>query len=96
MCSVHVLEPQNKLLDPPSQKHIPSLPAPQVMNLMFFLGTVHYLVDHWRKAAGIIKSELKANFLIVLKLFFIMGERGQEEANPSPTHLAVVEIPSLL
>ena len=45
----------------------------KVMNFLFFLGTVHFLVDHWRKAAGVIKSEVKANFLIVLKLIVIMG-----------------------
>jgi hypothetical protein len=44
------------------------------MNLLFFLGTVYDLVDHWRKAAGVIKSEVRGNFLIVLKLFFIMGQ----------------------
>ena len=82
------------------------------MNVLFFIGTVYYLVDHWRKAAGVIKSEVKittitivifhklflfklsrspslssfsmegtcfqvrSNFLIVLKLFFIMGTKG--------------------
>ena len=30
----------------------------QVMNVLFFIGTVYYLVDHWRKAAGVIKSEV--------------------------------------
>ena len=28
------------------------------MNVLFFIGTVYYLVDHWRKAAGVIKSEV--------------------------------------
>ena len=69
------------------------------MNVLFFIGTVYYLVDHWRKAAGVINSQVveipiwnkysfqpfaycpkqslraqvRSNFLIVLKLFFIMG-----------------------
>ena len=47
--------------------------ALQVANVLFFLMTVYYLVEHWRNAAGIIKSETRGNFLIVLKLFFIMG-----------------------
>ena len=45
----------------------------QATNIIFFLLTVYYLVDHWPKASGMIKSETSANFLIVLKLFFIMG-----------------------
>ena len=45
----------------------------QAANVFFFLLTVYYLVDHWRNAAGMIKSETRGNFLIVLKLFFIMG-----------------------
>ena len=40
---------------------------------MFACQTVYYLVEHWRNAAGIIKSETKGNFIIVIKLFFIMG-----------------------
>ena len=47
--------------------------ALQAANVLFFLLTVYYLVDHWRNSAGIIKSETRGNFLIVLKLFFIMG-----------------------
>ena len=47
--------------------------ALQAANIMFFLGTVYCLVEHWRNAAGIIKSETKGNFIIVIKLFFIMG-----------------------
>ena len=47
--------------------------ALQTANILFFLLTVYYLVDHWRNAAGMIKSETRGNFLIVLKLFFIMG-----------------------
>ena len=46
----------------------------QAANVFFFLLTVYYLVDHWRNAAGMIKSETRGNFLIVLKLFFIMGK----------------------
>ena len=46
----------------------------QAANVLFFLLTVYYLVDHWRNSAGIIKSETRGNFLIVLKLFFIMGK----------------------
>ena len=45
----------------------------QASNIFFFLLTVYYLVDHWRNSAAIIKSETKGNFLVVLKLFFIMG-----------------------
>ena len=47
--------------------------ALQAANVLFFLLTVYFLVDHWRNSAGIIKSETRGNFLIVLKLFFIMG-----------------------
>ena len=47
--------------------------ALQAANILFFMLTVYYLVDHWRNSAAIIKSETKGNFLIVLKLFFIMG-----------------------
>ena len=46
----------------------------QASNIFFFLLTVYYLVDHWRNSAGIIKSETSGNFLVVLKLFFIMGK----------------------
>ena len=46
----------------------------QGSNIFFFLLTVYYLVDHWRNSAGIINSETKGNFLVVLKLFFIMGK----------------------
>eukprot|EP00092_Neocalanus_flemingeri_P083242 GFUD01104451.1.p1 GENE.GFUD01104451.1~~GFUD01104451.1.p1 ORF type:complete len:540 (-),score=97.41 GFUD01104451.1:263-1882(-) len=47
--------------------------ALQVANVLFFLRTVYYLVEHWRNAAGIIKIDNSGNFLIVIKLFFIMG-----------------------
>ena len=47
--------------------------ALQAANVIFFLLTVYYLVQHWRNSAGIIKTETKGNFIIVLKLFFIMG-----------------------
>ena len=47
--------------------------ALQAANVIFFLLTVYYLVQHWRHSAGIIKTETKGNFIIVLKLFFIMG-----------------------
>ena len=47
--------------------------ALQAANIIFFMLTVYYLVDHWRNSAALIKSETKGNFLIVLKLFFIMG-----------------------
>ena len=47
--------------------------ALQASNVIFFLLTVYYLVQHWRHSAGIIKTETKGNFIIVLKLFFIMG-----------------------
>ena len=46
----------------------------QGSNIIFFLLTVYYLVDHWKNSAGLIKSETRGNFLIVLKLFFIMGK----------------------
>ncbi len=47
---------------------------PQVANVVFFLVTVYFLVDHWRTASTLTKSgENKGNFLIVIKLFFIMG-----------------------
>merc|ERR1711892_777423 len=45
----------------------------QVTNVLFFLATVYYLVDHWRHAGSLVQRENKGNFLIVLKLFFIMG-----------------------
>ena len=47
--------------------------ALQGANILFFLLTVYYLVEHWRNSAGIIRSETKGNFMIVIKLFFIMG-----------------------
>ena len=47
--------------------------ALQAANILFFLLTVYYLVEHWRNSAGIIRSETKGNFMIVIKLFFIMG-----------------------
>ena len=28
------------------------------MNVLFFIGTVYFLVDHWRKAAGVINSQV--------------------------------------
>ena len=43
-------------------------------NVVFLLLTVYFLVEHWRNAANVIKTETKGNFLIVLKLFFIMGK----------------------
>ena len=48
--------------------------ALQAANILFFLLTVYYLVDHWRNSAGMIKSETRGNFMIVIKLFFIMGK----------------------
>ncbi|XP_023347761.1 G-protein coupled receptor Mth2 isoform X2 [Eurytemora carolleeae] len=46
----------------------------QITNIIFFLITVYFLVDHWRKSSYITKTgENKGNFLIVVKLFFIMG-----------------------
>ena len=45
----------------------------QVANILFFLLTVYHLVEHWRNSARIIRSEPKRNFIIVIKLFFIMG-----------------------
>ena len=48
--------------------------ALQAANILFFLLTVYYLVEHWRNSAGMIKSETKGNFMIVIKLFFIMGK----------------------
>ena len=47
--------------------------ALQAANIIFFLLTVYYLVEHWRNSAAMIKSETKGNFIIVIKLFFIMG-----------------------
>jgi hypothetical protein len=47
----------------------------QVANVVFFKVTVYFLVEHWRNASTLTKSgENKGNFLIVVKLFFIMGE----------------------
>ena len=46
----------------------------QAANIIFFLLTVYYLVEHWRTSAALIKSETKGNFVIVIKLFFIMGQ----------------------
>jgi len=46
----------------------------QVANVVFFTVTVYFLVEHWRNASTLTKSgENKGNFLIVIKLFFIMG-----------------------
>jgi hypothetical protein len=46
-----------------------------VANVVFFKVTVYFLVEHWRNASTLTKSgENKGNFLIVVKLFFIMGE----------------------
>ena len=50
--------------------------ALQAANILFFLLTVYYLVEHWRNSAGIIRSETKGNFIIVIKLFFIMGRNN--------------------
>ena len=50
--------------------------ALQAANILFFLLTVYYLVEHWRNSAGIIRSETKGNFMIVIKLFFIMGRHN--------------------
>ena len=33
------------------------------MNVLFFIGTVYYLVDHWRKAAGVINSQVVESYL---------------------------------
>ena len=51
--------------------------ALQAANILFFLLTVYYLVEHWRNSAGIIRSETKGNFMIVIKLFFIMGRQNK-------------------
>ena len=37
-------------------------------------------VDHWRKSSALTKTgENRGNFLIVVKLFFIMGKEGRME-----------------
>ena len=46
----------------------------QVANVFFFVLTIYFLADHWRTAAVFMKRENRKNFLIVVKLFFIMGE----------------------
>ena len=52
----------------------------QIANVVFFLVTVFFLVDHWRTASTLTKSgENRGNFLIVIKLFFIMGRGSIEE-----------------
>ena len=47
--------------------------ALQVTNIIFFLMTNRYLMDHWNNTAQIVRNEPQGNFLIVVKLFFIMG-----------------------
>ena len=52
----------------------------QIANVVFFLVMVFFLVDHWRTASTLTKSgENRGNFLIVIKLFFIMGRGSIEE-----------------
>ena len=46
----------------------------QGANVTLFILTTYVLVDHWRMAAVFMKRENWKNFLIVVKLFFIMGE----------------------
>ena len=46
----------------------------QVANASFFLGTVSYLGDHWRRTTSLVTTtDSSANFTVVIKLFFIMG-----------------------
>jgi hypothetical protein len=46
----------------------------QLANIGFFLATVYYLADHWRRDSALVTSNnSKVNFMIVFKLFFIMG-----------------------
>ena len=46
----------------------------QLANAGFFLGTVSYLGDHWRRTTSLVTTtDSSANFTVVLKLFFIMG-----------------------
>ena len=60
--------------------------ALQAANVIFFLLTVYYLVQHWRNSAGIIKTETKGNFIIVLKLFFIMGNVSRHRETTITVH----------
>ena len=46
----------------------------QGANAILFILTTYVLIDHWRIAAVFMKRENWKNFLIVVKLFFIMGE----------------------
>lgn len=45
----------------------------QVMNIFLFLGTTKQLIHHWRGVATIFQGTAKENFILVTKLFFIMG-----------------------
>ena len=45
----------------------------QTANIIFFLLTVYYFVDHWKTNESIVRDKTKRKFQIVLKLFFIMG-----------------------
>ena len=46
----------------------------QLANVSLFILTTCILINHWRSSAVFMKRENKKNFLIVVKLFFIMGK----------------------
>ena len=46
----------------------------QAANIVFFILTLKHLINHWKLTGNVLHVECKGNFLIVVKLFFIMGE----------------------
>ena len=46
----------------------------QTANILFFLLTLKHLINHWRMTGSVLQVECRGNFLIVVKLFFIMGK----------------------
>ena len=46
----------------------------QSSNVVFFLLTLKHLISHWWITGSVLQVESRGNFLIVVKLFFIMGK----------------------
>ena len=49
----------------------------QIINIILFILTTSTLINHWRRSVVFMRGESRRNFLIVVKLFFIMGEYCQ-------------------
>ena len=45
----------------------------QTANILFFLLTLKHLINHWRMTGSVLQVKCRGNFLIVVKLYFIMG-----------------------